>query len=124
MFEIKTPDGFTHEKQLCCRTECGLGFSYDIEMISVIQDPEGNSYIREYSNCCDSGANGRPVTAVRDVGYKTERKDQIHHINAGNWKRCISLEELLHPSFVFENTGGYYVDQNVLDYVKNTKAQL
>ncbi len=122
MFEIKTPDGFICVKQLCCRIEYWRGFSYEIEMLSIIQDGEGNRYIREYSNRCDSGANGRPETTVKDYGYKTVKRARISRVNERDWKKHISPEESLNPSLVFESTSGAYVDQDVLDFVRYAKA--
>ena len=39
-------------------------------------------------------------------------------IDENNWKKYISFDELPDPTVVFENTGGTYVDQQTLEFVK------
>ena len=118
MFEVKIPDGYIQVKQLCFHKEYWLGFSYNIKMLSIIQNSEGSWFLREYTNCCDAGANGRPCTSIRDVCYKIDKKADYFGINEKNWKEYISLDELLNPAVIFEETGGNYVDQSALDFVK------
>lgn len=116
-FEIKLPDGFGQVKQICLHKEYWLGFSYKIEMLSIIRDAEGTYYLRKYTNTCDSGANGRPCTTIRDVCYKIN-KDHISRINEKNWDKDIPLEQLLNPTIVFEHSNETYVDTQALNYVK------
>ena len=118
MFEIKLPDGFAQVKQICFHKENWRGFLYKMEMLSIIQDSDGTFYLRHYANRCDSEANGRPSTTIRDVCYKIERKTHISRINENNWKKYIPFEELLHPTVVIENTNEACVDQQALDFVK------
>ena len=118
MFEIQLPDGFIQVKQLCFHKEYWMGFSHNIEMLSIIQNSEGTLFLRKYTNCCDAGANGRPCTSIRDVCYKLDGMAHISGINEKNWDEYITIDELLHPSVIVEDTGGTYVDQNALDFVK------
>ena len=118
MFEIKLPEGFTHVKQIRLHKKYCLGFSYLIDILCIIQNSEGTFYLRHYTNFCDSGANGRPLTSIRDVCYKIKNKAHIAQINENNWKKYILLDELLHPTVIFESIGGTYVDQQALDFVK------
>ncbi len=117
MFEIQLPDGFTHMKQVSIHIEYWKGFSYSIELLSIIQNAEGTLFLRKYTNSCDVGANGRPVTSIRDVCFKISGKVHISGINERNWRKFISDNEY-QPSVIIENAGGDYVDQKVLDYVK------
>ena len=118
MFEIGLPNGFTQVKQLCFHKEYRQGFSYKIEMLSILQDSERTFYLRQYTNACTSEANGRPSTTIRDVCYRIEGKTQLSQINENNWEKHIPLEERLHPTVVIEDTNECCVDQQTLDFVK------
>lgn len=118
-FKIKLPDGFIQVNQIFIHKEYLLGFSYEIEMLSIVRDSDGTLYLREYSNCCTSEANGRPSTTIRDVCYRLDSNVQISRINENNWKKYIPLDELLHPTIVFEDTNGTYVDQQALNFAKD-----
>ena len=119
MFEIRLPDGFIQLKQICLRKEYWLGFSYNIEMLSILKNPEGAVFLRRYTNCCDAGANGRPCTSVRDVCYRLDHQEDISGINEKNWWKYVSDDEPI----ILENTGGDYVDQSALDFVKGMPDQ-
>ena len=118
MFEIQLPDGFTQVKQICVQKEYWLGFSYNIEILSILQNSEGTLFLRRYTYCCDTGANGRPCTTIRDVCYKLDGTVPVSKMNEKNWKDYLSMDELLQPSVLLEDTGGTYVDQDALDFVK------
>ena len=119
MFEIRLPDGFIQLKQICLRKEYWLGFSYNIEMLSILKNSEGAVFLRRYMNCCDAGANGRPCTSVRDGCYRLDNQEDISGINEKNWWKYVSNGE---PR-ILENTGGDYVDQSALDFVKGMPDQ-
>ena len=123
-FTIKQPDGFIQVNQIYIHKEYLLGFSYEIEMLSIVRNSDGTLYLREYSNWCTSEANGKPSTTIRDVCYKLNSNDDISRINENNWKKYIPHDELLSPTFVFEETNGTYVDQQALNFAKeDTRRQ-
>lgn len=79
MFEINLPEGFSHVKQIYLHKEYRLGFEYYIEVLSIVRNSEGALFVRQYTNDCSSGANGRPCTAIRDVCYTIRRKGYGYH---------------------------------------------
>ena len=120
MFAIELPEGFTQVKQLCCNLKYELGFSYNIEILSIIQKDDGAMFLRRYTNSCDTGANGRPCTLIKDVGFRIDKTVPVSRIDKNNWDNFVSLDELLEPSLVIESTNGTYVDQKALDFVKES----
>ena len=118
MFEIKLPDRFTHVKQIGLRKEYCLGFEYFIEILSIVRGLDGALFVRQYTNQCYSGANGRPCTMIRDVCCTIRQNVSISGINENNWGEYIVPEEKYDPAVVIENTNGTYVDQEALAYAK------
>ena len=114
MFEPKLPDGFTQVKQLSRNMEHGLGLYYCLEILSIVQDPEGRSFVRRYTNTCDTGANGRPETFITDLCFMIREEAPVSGISEKNWREFIADSEL-HPSVVIERSNGIYVNMEIWD---------
>ena len=117
MFEIKCPDGVTEVKQVSRHLNHDRGICYSLEILSIVKDAQGILFLRRYTNCCDLGANGRPITTINDVCFRISGKAHIAGLNEDNWRKY-TADKVYNPSIILENTSDCYVDPEIWNELK------
>lgn len=112
MMRQPVPEGYSFVKMIDCSVEDSPGFEYEIKEVSIMKDEEGRFFLRTYWNFCTCGANGRPVTSVRDSCV------QIPDPSVVSKQNYLEIQVFTKPEITFIDDGGDYLDSSTKNWVK------